>query len=119
MERLISRALRLGVIVSSLFLIGGFIVALLHPEVLSHPSVHPSAEHFLSLFRFDGAFFTRLLDPFLLFYLGIFSLLLTPILRVVIAIVSFALQRDASFMFISIAVFLIILLSLYLSFWRS
>lgn len=116
MEILVSRTLRIGVYASSLFMLAGFIVSLFHPESLSNPAGHPSLTQFLSLLQFDNEFFTRFLNPFILFYLGILILLLTPIIRVVIAIVSFTIERDVQFVTISVTVLLIIFLSLYLSF---
>ena len=116
MEILVSRTLRIGVYGSTLFMLAGFLVSLLHPETLSNPIGHPSLTQFLSLLQFDSEFFTRFLNPFILFYLGILVLLLTPIIRVVIAIVSFTLERDVRFVVISVTVLLIIFLSMYLSF---
>lgn len=118
MEILVSRTLRIGVYASSLFMLAGFIVSLFHPESLSNLVGHPSLTQLLSLLQLDSNFFTRLLDPFILFYLGILILLLTPIIRVVIAVASFTRERDARFVVISVTVLLIIFLSLYLSFSR-
>ena len=86
MESLVSRTLRAGVYVSSFLMLAGFIVSLFHPEVLSESHPHPSLNQFLILVNPDREFFTRILDPFLLFYLGIIVLLLTPVIRVLIAI---------------------------------
>ncbi len=116
MEILVSRTLRIGVYGSTLFMLVGFLVSLFHPETLSNPDGHPSLTQFLSLLQPDSEFFTRFLNPFILFYLGILILLLTPIIRVVIAIVSFTIERDGQFITISVTVLFIILLSLYLSF---
>lgn len=116
MEILVSRTLRIGVYASSLFMLVGFIVSVFHPESLSSTVGHPSLTQLLSLLQLDSNFFIRLLDPFILFYLGILILLLTPIIRVVIAIVSFTIERDGQFITISVTVLFIILLSLYLSF---
>lgn len=115
MELLVSRALRVGVYTSSFFLLLGFLVSLLHPESLSHPTGHPSIAQLFSLLQPDSKLLNHLLDPYLHFYLGIIILLLTPIIRVLIAIVSFALEKDTRFAFISVTVLLIILLSLSLS----
>ena len=115
MEVLVSRTLRIGVYASSIFMLAGFAVSLLHPETLSNPVEHPALTQLLTLLRPDAEFFTRLLQPFLLFYLGILVLLLTPIFRVIIAIASFSLERDLRFVVISIMVLLILILSVYLS----
>jgi uncharacterized membrane protein len=115
MERLVSRTLRVGVYASSIFMLAGFITSLFHPEMLSNATDHPSLTQLLVLLRPDHDFFTRLLNPFLLFYLGILLLMLTPILRIVMAIASFSLERDLRFIVVSVTVLLIILLSVYLS----
>jgi uncharacterized membrane protein len=117
-ETLISRALRLGVYASSLLMLAGFIGALFHPEVLSRPEGYPPFTEHLSLLETDSEYFIRLLNPFTFFYFGILVLLLTPIVRVVIAIVSFVLGRDARFTTISLTVLFIIILSVYLAFTR-
>ncbi|MGA9363759.1 MAG: DUF1634 domain-containing protein [Bacteroidota bacterium] len=115
MERLVSRTLRIGVYASSIFMLAGFIASLFHPETLSTTVDHPSLAQLLALSRPDHEFFSRLFNPFLLFYLGILLLMLTPVLRIVMAIASFSLERDTRFVAVSVTVFLIILLSLYLS----
>ena len=115
MERLVSRALRFGVYASSIFMLAGFIASLFHPEMLSTTVDHPSLAQLIALLRPGNDFFTHLLNPFLLFYFGILLLMLTPILRIVMAIVSFSLERDARFVVVSVMVFLIILLSIFFS----
>ena len=115
MERLVSRTLRFGVYASSIFMLAGFIASLFHPETLSTVVDHPSLAQLLALLHPGHDFFTHLLNPFLLFYFGILLLMLTPVLRIVMAIVSFSLEKDARFVVVSTFVLLIILLSIYLS----
>jgi len=115
MERLVSRTLRVGVYASSIFMLAGFITSLFHPETLSTAVDHPSLAQLLALMQPDHDFFTRVFNPFLLFYLGILLLMLTPVLRIVMAIASFCLERDGRFVVVSITVLLIILLSVYFS----
>jgi uncharacterized membrane protein len=115
MERLVSRALRIGVYLSSIFMLAGFIASLLHPEMLSTAMNHASLTQLLIVLWPDHDFFTRLSNPLLLFYLGIVLLMLTPILRIVMAIVSFSLERDLRFVAVSVMVLLVILLSVYFS----
>jgi uncharacterized membrane protein len=115
MERLVSRTLRIGMYVSSAFMLAGFVASLFHPEALSTTIAHPSLAQLFSLTQPDHEFFGRLFNPFLLFYLGILLLMLTPVLRIVMAIASFCLERDLRFVVISTTVLLIVLLSLYFS----
>ena len=115
MERLVSRTLRIGVYASSIFMLAGFIASLFHPETLSTTVDHPSLPQLLALLQPDHYFFTRLFNPFLLFYLGILLLMLTPVLRIVMAVASFSLERDIRFVIVSVMVLLIILLSVYFS----
>jgi len=115
MERLVSRTLRVGVYASSIFMLAGFIISLFRPETLSTAVDHPSLTQLLALLGLDHDLFAQLFNPFLLFYLGILLLMLTPILRVVMAVASFSLERDIRFVVISAAVLFIILLSIYFS----
>jgi uncharacterized membrane protein len=115
MERLVSRTLRIGVYASGIFMLAGFIASLFHPEMLSNAVNHPSLAQLLGLMRPDHDFFTRLFNPFLLFYLGILLLMLTPVLRIVMAITSFSLERDVRFIVVSVTVLFVIVLSIYLS----
>lgn len=115
MERLVSRTLRIGVYASSIFILVGFITSLFHPETLSTTVDHPSLTQLLSLLQPNHDLFSRLFNPFLLFYLGILLLMLTPVLRIVMAIVSFSLERDTRFVVVSLLVLFIIVLSIYLS----
>lgn len=115
MEKLVGRTLRIGVYASTTFMLAGFITSLFYPETLSTTVDHPSLAQFLALLRPDHDFFTRLFNPFLLFYLGIIFLMLTPVLRIVMAIASFCLERDGQFIVVSTTVLLIVLLSLYFS----
>jgi uncharacterized membrane protein len=52
------------------------------------------------------------LNPMVLLNLGILVLLATPILRVIIALVSFSLERDKLYLIISATVLIILLISL-------
>jgi uncharacterized membrane protein len=115
MERLVSRTLRIGVYASSIFMLAGFIISLFHPETLSTNVEHPSLTQLLALLRPGHDFFTHLFNPFLFFYLGILLLMLTPILRIVMAVASFSLERDLRFVVVSATVLFIILLSIYFS----
>ena len=48
-------------------------------------------------------------DPAAITELGILLLLLTPVFRVVVAVVSFALERDTKYVLIALGVFLVVL----------
>jgi uncharacterized membrane protein len=115
LETLVSRTLRIGVYVSGSFMVAGFIVSLFHPELLSQELTHVSYGEILQLLHPNKNFVSRILDPFLLFYLGILVLMLTPVFRVVIVVVSFSLERDKRFVLISLGVLVILLISFYLS----
>lgn len=115
MERLVSCTLRIGVYASSIFMLAGFIASIFHPQILWNAVDHLSLTRLITLLQPDQGFFTRIVDSFLLFYLGILLLMLTPILRVVMAIISFCLERDVQFVVVSTAVLFIIILGIYLS----
>ncbi|GEM_PF-7090450 len=102
-ERLTAWAVRIGVWLSSLLMIGGLIWAWLGPS----PALSAPAYEQLPAFL--------LLHPptaLMLLYLGIVFSILTPFLRVALAIFGFILEHDRTFTLISISVFLMLVAEL-------
>jgi len=118
MEAFIGRLLRAGVITSMALVFSGLVLMFLH-----HPSYLRSAEALRRLTS-PGAAFPRSLAEVAaglrdrhgqsVVALGLIVLILTPILRVAVSIVLFALERDRAFVVITIAVLTILLASFFL-----
>ena len=118
MDVFIGRLLRGGVITSMLLVFSGLVLMFLH-----HTSYLRSAEELRRLTD-PGAAFPKSLAEVAdglhdrhgqsVVALGLLVLILTPILRVAISIVLFALERDRAFVVITIAVLTILLGSFFL-----
>lgn len=107
-ELVISHVLRGGVVVSAAIIFVGVVwfylqMAIAGPVTLAYP------HSFSGIFRrlFHG-------QPLAMVALGLLILLLTPILRVAISIVVFALEHDWLYTVITITVLIILLVSLLL-----
>jgi uncharacterized membrane protein len=104
-ERAIALALRYGSLVSTAVIALGLGLMLGRGQNLLCASVHsirlPAL--FPKLIRFD---------PAAVIELGVLLLLLTPLFRIVVAGVSFALEGDLKFVLISLGVLLVVLLSI-------
>lgn len=113
-----SGLLRAGVLASMALIFGGLALMFLH-----HPSYLRSPEALQRLTN-PGAAFPRTFPDVVaglrerhgqsVVVIGLLVLILTPILRVALSIVLFALERDRAFVVITIAVLTILLGSLFL-----
>jgi uncharacterized membrane protein len=104
-DRAISVVLRYGSLISTVIMTLGLVLMLVHRparRLAGFHRIHP-AELFPLLIRADPAAVTEF---------GILLLLFTPIFRIVVAVVSFALQRDMKYVLISLGVLLVVLLSI-------
>ena len=101
----IAAVLRYGSLASTLIMALGLVLILLH---------RPSALPPLSSPTPIGALLTRALrvDPPAVAELGLLLLLLTPILRIVVAATTFGLERDHKYMFIALGVLAVVMLSI-------
>jgi uncharacterized membrane protein len=94
-ERWTSRVLRLGVWVSASLMIVGLLFATMSPSAVVPLSTNPSlgnlAERMLS----------TTIDPVTLMFAGLVVLMFTPVLRVMTAIIGFAVERDWRFVVVS------------------
>ena len=97
-ERWTSYALRSGVWLSSGLMITGLIVAAVFPS-----SVTLFNTNLVSLF---GRLLAGSIDPVTLMYTGLIVLMFTPILRVITAIIGFAIEHDRRFMAVSLTILL-------------
>ncbi len=117
-ELIISRLLRGGVIVSMTTILVGMVLMFVH-----HPEYLKSAADLQRLTKPGAAFPHSMLDVAdgvmaahgqAVVALGLLLLIATPIMRVAVAIVAFALERDRAFALISTVVLLVLLLSFLL-----
>jgi uncharacterized membrane protein len=101
-EKIISRTLRYGVILSALFILAGFIAYALTSSSLSLPA--DSSPATLWDFFLTQPLTVVLAHPYFLFYTGILILLCTPVIRVLIAVTTFSLEKDWRFVMVSVIV---------------
>jgi uncharacterized membrane protein len=111
-ERWTGFILRLGVWVSASLMIFGLILATLYPSSIVTLSTNPS------LGALAEALVSNSFDPVVLMFTGIVILMLTPVLRVLTAVIGFTLERDRRFIFVSSVVLILlvgeILFSIYI-----
>jgi len=101
-ERWTSRVLRLGVWISASLMIMGLLIAAIYPSTIVAFSSNPTLSN-LIMRMFSGSF-----DPITLMFAGLVFLMCTPILRVAVAIIGFAMEHDWRFVFISSIVLLLL-----------
>ena len=106
-QHYIALTLRYGSLISTLVMTLGLSVLLAHAAV-----------RFLSTGAVAGKFWVESVRATALAMMrgGILLLLLTPIFRIIVASVSFALERDRKYVLISLGVLLVVLLSIGFSF---
>lgn len=104
-DRAISAVLRYGSLISTIVMALGIGLMLLRGPATSLATYHriQPVELFSRLLRLDAAAVTEF---------GILLLLFTPIFRIVVAVISFALERDKKYVLISLGVLLVVLLSI-------
>jgi uncharacterized membrane protein len=112
LERIVGALLRIGVIVSAVIaLVGGTLYLAANSGVRVDYGVFHGEP--LSLRRLPGIVTeAAALHPRGLMQLGIALLLGTPLMRVVLSALSFALQKDALYLVVTLMVFSILLFSL-------
>ena len=108
-ERWTSRVLRLGVWVSASLMILGLVIATIFPSFIVPVSTNPS------LGNLAERIFSTTFDPITLMFAGLVMLMFTPVLRVITAVVGFALERDWRFVVVSSLVFLMLLVEILYS----
>jgi uncharacterized membrane protein len=104
-ERAIAVALRYGSLISTLVMALGLGLMLLRGSAMSLATYHRIrlSQLFSLVVRFDPAGLTEL---------GVLLLLLTPLFRILVAIISFALERDLKYVLIALGVLSVVLLSI-------
>lgn len=102
-EKWSGHVLRVGLWVSGGLMIAGLIIASLFPSNVNVITENPS------LGKLFYEMFSDSLNPVVLMFAGLVLLMFTPILRVVTAIVGFAVERDWKFVFVSLIVFILLI----------
>lgn len=104
-ERAIAGVLRYGSLISTLIMALGLGLMLLRGPATSLAAYHGIRLSVLLplVVRFDPAALTEL---------GVLLLLLTPLFRILVAMISFALERDLKYVLIALGVLVVVLLSI-------
>ncbi len=111
-ERWTGRSLKVGVWLSGGVMITGLLMYAFQPIAVPVPQQNPT----LSALIHNLLHGSR--DPFTLMYVGLVLLMLTPFLRVLTAIIGFAVEKDRTFVFVSFTVFVLLLCELIYSLYR-
>jgi uncharacterized membrane protein YfcA/uncharacterized membrane protein len=107
MSTIIGWVLQGGVMLSSLIIVIGFILLLLTPQAFSaHPRTFPHSLHGLWTALLAG-------NPLAIIVIGLLLLIATPVTRVAISIVAFAVEHDRQYVIITLIVLLILLYSIF------
>ena len=101
-ERWTGRVLRIGVLVSATLMIAGLLIAAIYPSTIVAFSSNPTLGNVV-MRMLSGSF-----DPITLMFAGLVFLMLTPILRVITAVVGFGVEHDWRFVFVSSIVLLLL-----------
>lgn len=103
-ERLIGRILQIGVFTSAIILALGLLLFLMNQTTGYPAGTHPKT--LLAILQGAIAF-----KPYAIMMLGLFCLILTPVLRVVVSIYAFYKEQDHLYVVITVLVLIILLIS--------
>jgi uncharacterized membrane protein len=98
-----SRVLRFGLWISTSLMIAGLLIAASYPSTIIIFSKNPTLCDLLMRIL-SGSF-----DPITMLFAGLVFLMFTPILRVITAIVGFAIEQDWRFVVVSSVVLLLLI----------
>ncbi|MBS7576324.1 MULTISPECIES: DUF1634 domain-containing protein [unclassified Enterococcus] len=105
-EKIIGQLLRIGVFISVIIMVIGMILLF-----ATGKSGYPANSYPVGLSDIiDGCLS---LKPFALMMLGLFCLILTPVLRVLASIIAFAIEKDYLYVAITILVLLILVVAIF------
>lgn len=104
-HRYISLILKSGTYLSGSILFLGLVLLIFYP-LKTPAALFPFSELSSELFK---------LNPYAFINLGVLILIFTPVLRVIVAIISFSLEKDKKYIWISSGVLLILIGSMILS----
>lgn len=112
-EHIVSLTLRVGIVVSGVLMLAGFVLYATQPVWYDAPI--PALTFAWLGGILDTSVGEALLNPYLSLYAGIFALMLTPILRLLVTGYTFWRDGDMRYVRITIAVLVIIGLSIVFS----
>ncbi len=109
-EHAIALVLRYGSLLATLIMALGLGVWLVRGGLSAMPQFHRPPAHRIAV----AALAPELVkfNPAAMIELGVLLLLLTPIFRILVAIVTFALERDYKYVLVSVGVLAVVLLSI-------
>lgn len=110
-EAILARTLRWGIGVSAALMAVGLILLFAHFGT-SGALEAPSIREVILLFSSGGGLRIALGDPYLYLYAGVLALMFTPIARVLLALIGFALEKDWRFVLVSLFVLCVIAASI-------
>ena len=111
-ERWTSQSLKAGVLLSGGVMVIGLVLYAMRSFSTPLPPHNPTVAELLH------RVLTGSLDPFTIMYVGLILLMLTPFLRVLTAVVGFAVEKDRTFVFVSLTVFFFLIAELVYSLYR-
>ncbi|MGB9679984.1 MAG: DUF1634 domain-containing protein [Thermoanaerobacteraceae bacterium] len=107
MDVIISKALNIGVITSALIIFIGFMFL-----IITNKSGYPKGTYPISPIEiFKGAF---MLKPYAIILAGLLLLIITPVFRVAVSIITYFREKDYMYTIITIIVFIILMISFFL-----
>lgn|GEM_PF-584310 len=112
-EHIVSRTLTAGIIASGTLMLIGFILYALQPQ--HHGDAYPVADWNWVASQLQLPAAELLASPFAYLYAGIFVLMLTPIVRIIITGWTFSRERDWRYVGISLIVLIVIGISIAFS----
>lgn len=108
-ERVIGHVLRIGVSLSALVIVAGIVTALFAGETGYRGTTFPTTPSAI----LSGLI---LLKPLAILMTGLFLLILTPVLRVVVSIYAFAVEKDYLYVWITSIVLLILVIAMWIGY---
>lgn len=105
-EQIIGQLLRIGILISVIIMLIGIFLLF-----VTGKSGYPENSYPVSLSEIINGCFN--LKPFAFMMLGLFCLILTPVLRVLASIVAFAIEKDYLYVVITIFVLLILIIAIF------
>ncbi|WP_163654730.1 DUF1634 domain-containing protein [Listeria sp. PSOL-1] len=106
-EAVVGGLLRIGVLISAFIIVVGLILFIFtgksgYPENFYPTTIHDICSGLLAL------------KPFAIIMFGLFCLILTPVLRVVVSFVTFFIEKDYLYVIITAIVLLILVISFFM-----
>ncbi len=106
LQHQISLILRFGINLSGTLILIGFILVFINGVPDADHSYNSSWNIFERLFEMDVV--SPIANPYFYLYSGIIALMLTPIVRVLLTLIGFALEKDIKYVVISSIVLIVI-----------